>query len=338
MSHDVKGERNSFPTSSLRYNAYRIVELSKCVIITARKVSGMNERSLLDIGQLSRQDILDILSDAHDFSASKRDWQLPHPGLVANLFFEPSTRTHYSFAAAELGLGLKVEDYTPLTGSTQKGESFRDTCLTFQALGYDLLVIRSPQERYYDEIADLRIPVINAGDGAGSHPTQCLLDLMTIQEEFATFEGLKVAIIGDIAHSRVANSDYQALTSLGARVVCAGPEEFAREGFPFTSVDEAIEGADVVMTLRIQFERLKEGMSITREEYHQRYGLTAARAQSLKPGCIIMHPAPINRGLEIDSELVECPRSRIFKQMENGTYVRKAVIKRAFNLLPFREE
>lgn len=298
----------------------------------------MTNKSLLEMSDLTRQDILDILSDASLFSNSKRDWRLPFSGLVANLFFEPSTRTHYSFAAAELGLGLKVEDYTPLTGSTQKGESFRDTCLTFQSIGYDLLVIRSPMDRYYDQIRDLRIPVLNAGDGAGSHPTQCLLDLLTLKQEFGHLDGLKIAIIGDVAHSRVANSDWQALKLFGADVVFSGPKEFEREGFPFVSMEEALDGCDAVMLLRIQFERLTQNMNISKEEYHARYGLTLQRASSLKPGCIIMHPAPVNRGLEIDSQLVECPKSRIFKQMENGTYVRKAVIKRALGLPPFKED
>lgn len=297
----------------------------------------MNPKSLLAIDRLKREEILDLLHDSHCFSDSKKDWLVGKKSPVANLFFESSTRTHYSFALAELELGLPVEDWNSEHGSTAKGESLYDTCKTFESIGYSALVIRHPKDGYFDDLEGLDIPVVNAGDGCGNHPTQCLLDLYTILEEFHRLEGLKVAIVGDVLHSRVANSDYQALKSFGADVCFSGPEEFAREGFPFVSMDEALEGADVVMLLRIQFERLLSAMAISKEEYRRRYGLTKERYDCLKPAAIVLHPAPVNRGLEIDAPLVEAKKSRIFRQMRNGVYVRKAAIKRALGFPPFEE-
>lgn len=298
----------------------------------------MHPNSLLTIDSLRREEIIDLLNDAYCFSNLYKDWHLSTNGPIANLFFENSTRTHYSFASAELQLGLKVEDMYPEFSSLTKGESLYDTCKTFEAIGYKALVIRNKQDEYFKQLTNINIPIINAGDGCGNHPSQCLLDLYTILEHFHRIQGLKVAIIGDIAHSRVANSDYQALKMFGADVTFSGPEEFKREGFPFTNIDEAIKSSDVVMLLRIQFERLEGPMHISKEEYHQKFGLTKQRYEMMKENSIIMHPAPVNRGLEIDSDLVEASKSKIFKQMTNGVLVRKAIIKRAFNEKPFSEK
>lgn len=295
----------------------------------------MNKNSLLTIDRLSKQDIVSLLTDAFGFQEKYQDWQLGTSVPVANLFFENSTRTHYSFAFAELGLGLKVEDIMASTSSVTKGESIYDTCKTLESIGYKALVIRSPIDNYFDQLDNIRIPILNAGDGCGNHPTQCLLDLYTIFEHFHHIEGLKVCIIGDILHSRVANSDYQALKMFGADVVFSGPEEFKREGFPFVDIDTAIAQSDVVMLLRIQFERLNLPMTITKEEYHENFGLTLKRYKTMKKDSIIMHPAPVNRGIEIDSSLVESEKSVIFRQMTNGVYVRKAALKRAFGFEPF---
>jgi len=289
----------------------------------------MHPKSLLTIDSLNKLDIIKILNDAYAFSSQYKDWLLKSPALVANLFFENSTRTHFSFASAEHQLGLKVEDYYPDFSSLTKGESLYDTCKTFQSIGYKLLVIRNKEDNYFDQLNSLTIPIINAGDGKQNHPTQCLLDLYTIIEHFHRLHGLKIAIIGDIYHSRVANSNYQALKMFGNEVVFSGPEEFKREGFPYENIDTAIKTADVVMLLRIQFERLNLPMQISKQEYHEKFGLTKKRYEMMKENAIILHPAPVNRGLEIDSDLVEAPKSRIFKQMENGVLVRKAVIKRA---------
>ncbi|MBR2811053.1 MAG: aspartate carbamoyltransferase catalytic subunit [Solobacterium sp.] len=294
----------------------------------------MNKNSLLSMRGLDNSEIMGILNDALLFRDHLSDWRLPlKKALIANLFFEASTRTHYSFESAQLQLGCKVADIATEASSVTKGESLYDTVKTLEMIGYDAVVIRHPKNEYYKELAGINIPIINAGDGSGNHPTQCLLDLLTMLQEFGTLSGLKVLIAGDIAHSRVAASNKDALEMFGSEVMFAGPEEWHREGFRFVNFDEAIPHVDVVMMLRIQRER---GANLNQEgDYLSAYGLTKDRARRMQPHAIIMHPAPVNRGVEIDAELVESDRSRIFKQMENGVYVRKAVIKRAFGFAPF---
>lgn len=295
----------------------------------------MNKNSLLRICDLTCDEIYEILHDAQAFSCSKSDWQLPRRTLVANLFFEASTRTHFSFASAQHQLGARVEDFSAQGSSVEKGETLYDTVKTFESIGYDALIIRHSKDEYFTELEDIKIPILNAGDGCGNHPTQCLLDLLTIYQEFGKFQGVKVAIIGDVSHSRVANSVKEAILMLGGKVAFSGPDEWVEKDEYYKSVDEAVAWADAVMMLRIQHERHKDTMSMSKEEYLQAYGLTKERAASMKKDAIIMHPAPVNRGVEIDSDLVEAPQSRIFKQMENGVLVRKAVIKRAFGYKTF---
>lgn len=290
----------------------------------------MNKNSLLSMSTLSVDEINSILEDALQFSQTFQDWQFSKPKLVANLFFEPSTRTHYSFASAELQLGCKTIDFNASSSSVAKGESLYDTVKTFEAIGYEAVVIRHTQDEYFKELEGIEIPILNAGDGCGNHPTQCLLDLYTIRAEFGHFEGLKVAIIGDILHSRVAASNYDALTRLGAEVRFGGLDEWLPSDKPQISIDEAVEWADVIMLLRIQHERHAEHMQLSKTEYLEKYGMTKKRYARMKEHAILMHPAPVNRGVEIDSDLVEAEKSRIFKQMENGVLVRKAVLKRTF--------
>ena len=292
----------------------------------------MNPNSLLRIRDLSKDELMGILMDAQLFGASQKDWQLPQRRLVANLFFEPSTRTHYSFASAEHQLGCCVEDFTAAGSSVEKGESLYDTVKTFESVGYDAVVIRHRQDEYFRELEGIEIPIINAGDGAGNHPTQCLLDLLTLYQEFGRIEGIRLAIIGDIQHSRVASSNREAMELLGGEWVFSGPPQWQREGYPYMPIDEAVEWADAVMMLRIQHERHASAMQMSKAEYLQRYGLTKERASLMKPHAIIMHPAPVNRNVEIDSDLVESPKSRIFKQMSNGVLIRKAAIKRAMGV------
>ncbi|MFR2885609.1 MAG: aspartate carbamoyltransferase catalytic subunit [Merdibacter sp.] len=292
----------------------------------------MNPNSLLRIRDLSKDELMGILMDAQLFGASQKDWQLPQRRLVANLFFEPSTRTHYSFASAEHQLGCCVEDFTAAGSSVEKGESLYDTVKTFESVGYDAVVIRHRQDEYFRELEGIEIPIINAGDGAGNHPTQCLLDLLTLYQEFGRIEGIRLAIIGDIQHSRVASSNREAMELLGGEWVFSGPPQWQREGYPYMPIDEAVEWADAVMMLRIQHERHASAMQMSKAEYLQRYGLTKERASRMKPHAIIMHPAPVNRNVEIDSDLVESPKSRIFKQMSNGVLIRKAAIKRAMGV------
>ncbi|MCF0258577.1 MAG: aspartate carbamoyltransferase catalytic subunit, partial [Erysipelotrichaceae bacterium] len=278
-----------------------------------------------------------ILNDARAFHISTKDWQLPvRKALVANLFFEPSTRTHYSFLSAEYQIGIKPADFHPQESSLTKGESLYDTVKTFEAIGYDAVVIRHPRDEYFKELEGINIPVINAGDGKGNHPTQCLLDLLTIYNEFGRFKGINVLICGDIAHSRVAASNKEALEKLGANLRFAGPKEWEREGFEFSDLDESMAWADVVMLLRIQRERGAD-LGMSDAQYLEAYGLNKKRYETMKPHSIIMHPAPVNRGVEIDPDLVECEKSRIFEQMSNGVLVRKAVLKRAFGLKPFEK-
>ena len=296
----------------------------------------MNKNSLLSMKDLSVDDIFSILNDAKLFNSSRKDWQLPmQKALVANLFFEASTRTHFSFESAQHQLGCQIADFAASASSVTKGETLYDTVKTFESIGYDLVVIRHPQDEYFKELENINIPIINAGDGAGNHPSQCLLDLLTLQNEFHTLSGLKVVICGDILHSRVAASNKETLERLGSQVVFAGPKEWEREGYPTMDFDKAIEWADAVMMLRIQLERGAGMAGMTKEEYLQTYGLTKERYARMQDHAIVMHPAPVNRGIEIDSDLVEAEKSRIFEQMHNGMLVRKAIIKRGFGLAPF---
>lgn len=291
----------------------------------------MNKNSILTMNYLSVDEIMSILDDAMSFSCSHKDWQLSKPRLIANLFFEPSTRTHYSFASAEHQLGCKVVDFMAEASSTKKGESLYDTVKTFEVIGYEGVIIRHSEDKYFKELEEINIPIINAGDGCDNHPSQCLLDMLTIYQEFKTFKDIKLVIVGDINHSRVANSNVDTMKRLGGEVRFSGPEFWIDRKDLYMPLDEAVEWADAVMMLRIQHERHTEAMNLTPEQYLQQYGLTHERVARMKEHAIIMHPAPVNRGVEIESDLVEHPKSRIFKQMENGVLVRKAMIKKVFN-------
>ena len=288
---------------------------------------------LLTTNELKVDEIYQILSEAQEFAKGKR-WRPEGQMFSANLFFEASTRTKSSFEIAERRLGLDVIPFEVQTSSVQKGETLYDTVKTLEAIGVNSIVIRHGQDRYFDDlVGKINIPIINGGDGCGHHPTQSLLDLLTIYQEFGKFAGLRIAIIGDIRHSRVARSNADTLTRLGADVIFSGPNEWfdlhSLSAARFRPIDEAISEADVVMLLRVQHERHQKKGSYTAAEYHNQFGLTLDREKNMKPHSIIMHPAPVNRNVEISDSLVECKRSRIFKQMENGVYVRMAVLKRS---------
>lgn len=287
---------------------------------------------LLTTKELTVNEIYGILNDAISF-AEGQTWKPNNQTFACNLFFENSTRTKSSFEVAERKLGLDVIPFEASTSSVQKGETLYDTVKTLESIGVGAVVIRHSEDEYFNElIGKVNIPIINGGDGCGHHPTQCLLDLLTIYQEFGSFKGLKVAIVGDIRHSRVARSNADALTRLGAHVVFSGPGEWfdeTIEGAEFEELDRVVNNADVVMLLRIQHERHDGKTVMSKEEYLASYGLTKQRERCMKQGSIIMHPAPVNRNVEIDEDLIECDRSRIFKQMENGVYVRMAVLKRA---------
>ena len=252
---------------------------------------------------------------------------------VSNLFFEDSTRTKTSFDIAERKLGLQVVPFDVTSSSVNKGESLYDTVKTLQTLGVNLLVIRHKQDQFYKELKEIDLPIINGGDGTGNHPSQTLLDLMTIHQEFGKFKGLKIGIVGDVKHSRVANSNAVALRKMGAKVYFSGPEKWFDEGAiingTYLSIDDLVKEVDVLMLLRIQHERHDEKMKISLNNYHKKFGLTLEREKTMKQNAIIMHPAPINRGVEIHDDLVESPRSRIFQQMRNGVFARMAILKDA---------
>ncbi len=294
---------------------------------------------MLTTTDLSKEEILKILNEAISFSqgkAAKVDGQV----FASNLFFEDSTRTKTSFDVAERKLGLEVIPFDVTHSSVNKGESLYDTVKTLESIGVDIVVIRHRQNEFFNELQNVKIPVINGGDGTGNHPSQTMLDLMTIYQEFGSFEGLQVGIVGDVKHSRVANSANDALQKLGADVWFSGPEQwFDKDLKNFRNLDEMIPEVDVLMLLRIQHERHSTEFPYTAAEYHENFGLTKAREKRMKEKSIIMHPAPINRGVEIDDELVECSRSRIFKQMENGVYARMAILKDALekNGVTFKE-
>ena len=245
---------------------------------------------------------------------------------MATLFFENSTRTQYSFQTAMLNLGIDVLSFNASASSVNKGETLYDTVRTFEALGLDGVVIRHKEDEYFKQLEGIKMPIFNGGDGKANHPTQSLLDLVTIYEEYGHFEGLKVAIIGDIAHSRVAHTNIEVMERLGMKVYITGPKEFNDGSAEFIDYNEALKTCDVIMLLRVQFERLDQGMIMTNEEYFKEFGLSLDRVNMMKDNAIIMHPAPVNRGIEIADDVVECDKSRIYKQMTNGVYTRMAVI------------
>lgn len=286
-------------------------------------------RGLLTLKDLSTEKIQELIRYAEKL---KKGFRIQYPDKkIVTMFFENSTRTHYSFQVALMNLGISVVDFDTKESSVNKGESLYDTVRTFEALGVDGVIIRHSKDDYYKDLETIRIPIFNGGDGKANHPTQSLLDLMTIHEEFGKFEGLKCCILGDISHSRVAHSNIEVMQRLGMEVYISGPEEFNDHSAPWISVDEAVRTMDVIMLLRIQFERHQEKMGMSKEEYHKNYGMTVERMKAMKENAIIMHPAPINRGVEIADEVAECEKSRIYKQMTNGVYIRMAVISDALD-------
>jgi aspartate carbamoyltransferase catalytic subunit len=259
-----------------------------------------------------------------------------HKGrFVANLFFENSTRTRFSFELAQRRLGAEVLNFSSAESSVQKGESIYDTVRTLESMGIDAGVIRLKPTGVLQELAGkIKVPLINAGDGNNEHPTQALLDLYTMRGHFGELRGLTVSIIGDILHSRVARSNLWALKTMGANVQFCAPDNMRAPELlahaDYVSMEQALK-ADVVMMLRVQLERHEKGMIQSAEEYRAQYGLTAKRLGQMAPHAIIMHPAPVNRNVEIDDELVEHERSKIFTQMANGVPVRMAVIERTLS-------
>lgn len=281
------------------------------------------------IEQLSVNEIQQLLDRALAFKQG--EVVKPQPRFIANLFFENSTRTHLSFDVAQRRLGMQVIPFDASQSSISKGETLYDTLLTLEAIGVEAVVIRHSENNYYEPLIDkLNLRIINGGDGSGHHPSQSLLDVMTIREEFGTIAGLKILICGDLAHSRVARSNAHVLQQLGAELFFSGPKALYDEAFnaygTYCEIDEVISEMDVVMLLRVQHERHDNSNHLTEVSYHSQFGLTTERAQRMKASAIIMHPSPVNRGVEIADELVESERSRIVTQMQNGVYARMAIL------------
>ncbi len=296
-----------------------------------------NRKHLLDIESLSAAEITTILDTARSFKAVGQRAIKKVPALrgktVVNLFVEPSTRTRISFELAAQRLSADVINFSIEASSFKKGETLKDTALNLQALNADFIIIRhsaSGAPHFLSRVLDAH--VINAGDGAHEHPTQALLDTFTIREKKGKIAGLNVTILGDILYSRVARSDIWALLKLGANVTLCGPstlvpKTFEQMGCRVThDVDEAIRDADIINLLRIQHERQRKTMFPSIGEYTQLFGLNKARLARTKPDALIMHPGPINRGVEIDSEIADCGRSVILEQVTNGLAVRMAVL------------
>ena len=248
--------------------------------------------------------------------------------IVFNVFYENSTRTAMSFATAAHRLGASALSLSVEHSSIKKGETLEDTAATLNAMRPDALVVRHRENGAPAQVASIvDAPVINAGDGTNEHPTQALLDAATIRQRLGTIEGLKIAICGDIRHSRVARSNAKLLPRLGAQVRLAGPRELMPNDVPELSIDDAIEGADIVMMLRVQRERLEEDLGDEPGEYLSRYGLTAARLARAAPGALVMHPGPMNREVEIASSVADDPKCSLIRlQVEMGVAVRMACL------------
>ena len=298
---------------------------------------------LLGIEKLTREEVQAILDRARDFQPAEghgfRRFDLLRGRMVVNLFFETSTRTRTSFEIAAKRLGADAVSITAQASSVAKGESLVDTLNTLAAMRPDAIIMRhaaSGAPHFLQR--HLETPIINAGDGTHEHPTQALLDARTILDRGAKLEGLRVAIIGDIAHSRVARSNVYLLSKFGADIVLCGPasllppelKQIAPGVTLTTDMNEAIRDADVIMMLRVQLERQHEA-AFPASEYFQFYGLRLEHLETARPEVIVMHPGPINRGREISSEVADSQRSVILNQVENGISVRMAVLESVLN-------
>jgi aspartate carbamoyltransferase catalytic subunit len=301
------------------------------------RITSLRHKDLLGIQPLTPEEILLILDTAEAMKeiGSRPIKKVPalRGKTVVNLFFEPSTRTRTSFEIAEKRLSADTLNIALASSSVVKGETLVDTALNLEAMQPDMIVMRHSSSGAGHLLSRIcRSAIINAGDGTHEHPTQALLDAFTMRERKGRIAGLKVAIVGDLLHSRVLRSNVHLLTKLGAEVWVSGPPtlippEITRYGVKATtSVDDAVEGADVVMLLRIQLERMQGAFFPSLREYFNVFGMTEARVRRARPDVIIMHPGPMNRGVEIASEVADGPYSVILDQVANGVAVRMAVL------------
>ncbi|NLY43035.1 MAG: aspartate carbamoyltransferase catalytic subunit [Clostridiaceae bacterium] len=297
----------------------------------------INRKDLLGLKELSAEEINYILKTAETmkYVLLQKNKKTPHlqGKAVITLFYENSTRTRLSFELAAKYMSASAANISASTSSVLKGETLIDTGKTIDMMGTDILIIRHPMSGAPHLLAkNVNASVINAGDGMNEHPTQALLDMLTIKEKKGKIEGLKVAIIGDIAHSRVAHSNIWGLTKLGAEVSIAGPstlipKDIEKTGAKvFNSVQEALLDADVVMGLRIQLERQKKGLFPTIREYARFFGIDDKRLLLAKKDAILLHPGPVNRGVELSSEVIDGGISLINEQVTNGVAVRMAIL------------
>ncbi len=294
-------------------------------------------KHLLGLADLTRDEIEFILDTAASFQEVSTRSIKKVPALrgrvVVNLFFEESTRTRMSFSLAAQRLSADVLDFSAKSSSTAKGESLRDTARNIEAMGVDIMIIRHPSAGAALDLSQaVDCCVINAGDGQHAHPTQALLDLFTIRERKGRIEGLNVAIVGDIAHSRVARSDMRGLIKMGARVTLVGPPTLAPRTFEqfgarvVHKLDDVLPELDVINMLRIQKERITSPVFPSVREYVQLFGFDRKRLARCKPDVLIMHPGPVNRGLELAADIADGPQSTILRQVTNGLAVRMAVL------------
>ena len=300
-------------------------------------IANLRSKDLLGIETLTPDEITLLLDTAESMRAIADRPIKKVPALrgrmVVNLFFEASTRTRFSFETAEKWLSADSLNFAAPGSSVEKGESLLDTAKNLQAMSPDLIVIRHGSPGVPHFLArHLKAGVVNAGDGAHEHPTQALLDALTIRQRLGRLQGLRIAIVGDIAHSRVVRSNIWLLTKMGGSVTVCGPptllppriEEMGVDAT--TDFDRALEGADVVMMLRMQLERQGRSLFPSVREYHRLYGLDAKRLERARPEAIVMHPGPMNRGVEIASDVADSGRSVILEQVANGVAVRMAVL------------
>jgi aspartate carbamoyltransferase catalytic subunit len=300
----------------------------------------LKSKDLLGLEELSPEEITLILDHSASFKEVVRRPVKKVPALrgktVVSLFFEPSTRTSTSFSLAATRLSADVVNIVTTASSITKGETLLDTVRVVEAMNLSVLIMRHTHSGSAALVAKaLKASVVNAGDGMHEHPTQGLLDLFTIREKRGSLQGLEVAVIGDIAHSRVARSDIWGLTKLGAKVRLCGPATMLPRELEklapgkvkcFTRMEEAVEGADVVNMLRLQLERQKRNLFPSTREYSRLYCLTLERLKLAKPGCLVLHPGPMNRGVEISSGVADGAQSVITEQVTNGVAVRMAVL------------
>ena len=296
-------------------------------------------KHFLSLASFSRSDIQALVDRAQFFSLHQNQPDKIHHLLkhkiFANVFYEPSTRTRCSFEIAAKRLGADVVNFVPENSSVKKGETVYDTLKTLESLGVDGIVFRHSDDNVFGDIQErFVLPLMNAGAGKNEHPSQGLLDLLTLHQEFGKLEGLKIAVCGDVKHSRVAGSLMVAAEKFGMEIYLCGPSELLPERpesfIRRANFDECLPNVDAVMMLRIQLER-HESLELNAQSYHQEFGMTEERVKRMKKHAIILHPGPFNRGVEIADSMVEHPQSRIFKQMSNGVFARMAILEWAVN-------